>query len=130
MCSDYFIGWYIKRTLYPTEAAAVAVFYALVVTLLVMRTLKVSALLLFVDSAVQSGVILLLVGASVSLAWMITVSGLGGLLTESMMTLTDNVLLLLLLLNLLLLLVGMFLTRVLPCWCLALARANVHRDGY
>jgi len=104
------LGGILSGLFTPTEAAAVAVFYALVVTLLVMRTLKMSALLpVFVDSAVQSGVILLLVGASVSLAWMITVSGLGGLLTESMMTLTDNVLLLLLLLNLLLLLVGMFL---------------------
>ena len=94
----------------PTEAAAVAVVYALVVAVFLMRTLKTGNLLpIFIDSAVQSGVVLLLVGASVSLAWMITVSGLATVLTDAMSALTDNELLLLFFLNLLLLVIGMFL---------------------
>ncbi len=94
----------------PTEAAAVAVVYALVVAVFLMRTLNTGSLLpIFIDSAVQSGVVLLLVGASVSLAWMITVSGLATVLTDAMSALTENELLLLFFLNLLLLVIGMFL---------------------
>ncbi len=94
----------------PTEAAAVAVAYALVVTLFLTRTLKLGELpSIFVESAVQSGVILLLVGASVVFAWIITVSGLAGMVADGMMGTTDNVYVLLFLCNLFLFLVGMFL---------------------
>ncbi len=94
----------------PTEAAAVAATYALVVSVFFTRTLKLRELPpVFVDSAVQSGMVLLLVGASVVFAWLITVSGLAGVMSDAMAGFTDNKLILLFLLNLLLLLIGMFL---------------------
>ena len=94
----------------PTEAAAVAATYALIVAMFFMHTLNAKGLLpIFVDSAVQSGVVLLLVGASVSFAWMITVSGLAGILADTMAVFADNELILLFILNLLLLFIGMFL---------------------
>ncbi len=94
----------------PTEAAAVAAFYALVVTLFLTRTLRFKELpSIFIESAVQSGVILLLVGASVVFAWIITVSGLAGMVATGMMETSDNVYILLFLANLFLFVVGMFL---------------------
>jgi len=94
----------------PTEAAAVAVAYALIVTLFLTRTLRLRELpSIFVESALQSGVILLLVGASVVFAWIITVSGLAGQVADGLMGTTDNVYILLFLCNLFLFLVGMFL---------------------
>jgi tripartite ATP-independent transporter DctM subunit len=94
----------------PTEAAAVAAFYALVVTLFLTRTLRFKELpSIFIESAVQSGVILLLVGASVVFAWIITVSGLAGMVANGMMQTSDNVYVLLFLANLFLFIVGMFL---------------------
>lgn len=94
----------------PTEAAAVAAFYALVVTLFLTRTLRFKELPgIFIESAVQSGVILLLVGASVVFAWIITVSGLAGMVANGMMQTSDNVYILLFLANLFLFFVGMFL---------------------
>ena len=94
----------------PTEAAAVAAAYALVVTLFLTRTLRLKELPgIFIESALQSGVILLLVGASVVFAWIITVSGLAGMVAGGMMSATDNVYLLLFLCNLFLFFVGMFL---------------------
>ena len=94
----------------PTEAAAVAAFYALVVTLFLTRTLRFKELpAIFIESAVQSGVILLLVGASVVFAWIITVSGLAGMVANGMMQTSDNVYVLLFLANLFLFIVGMFL---------------------
>jgi len=93
-----------------TEAAAVAATYALVVTLFVLRTLRFSDLgEIFVATAVQSGVILMLVGAAVTFGWLVTVSGMAEQMAEALVAVTDNPLLLLLLLNLLLFFLGMFL---------------------
>ena len=84
--------------------------YALVVTLFLTRTLRVKELPgIFIASAVQSGVILLLVGASVVFAWIITVSGMAGMVANGMMETSDNVYVLLFLTNLFLFIVGMFL---------------------
>lgn len=94
----------------PTEAAAVAVGYALIIALFVTRTMKASSLpSVLVNSAVQAGSILLLVGSAVTFAWIITVSGMAELIAHEMAVLTDNVLLLLLLINLFLFAIGMFL---------------------
>ena len=94
----------------PTEAAAVAAAYALIVTVFYLRTLKARHLLpVFISSAVQSGIVLLLVGASVTFAWIITVSGLASIVADGMAAITGNILLLLFLLNVFLLVIGMFL---------------------
>jgi tripartite ATP-independent transporter DctM subunit len=93
-----------------TEAAAVAVAYALIVTRFVLRSIdNVELRRIFVATVQQSGVILLLVGAAVTLGWLVTVSGMASAIAQRMVSLTDNVYLLLLLVNLLLFLVGMFL---------------------
>lgn len=93
-----------------TEAAAVAAGYAFVIAVFVLRTLRLSDLpQILVNAAVQSGVILLLVGAAVVFAWIITVSGLADTLGGIISALSDNVLILLLALNLFLFVVGMFL---------------------
>jgi tripartite ATP-independent transporter DctM subunit len=93
-----------------TEAAAVAAAYALVVTLFVLRSLRVRGLReIFVATAVQSGVILLLVGAAVTFGWLVTMSGMAEAMAATLVSITDRPLLLLLLLNLLLFFLGMFL---------------------
>jgi len=94
----------------PTEAAAVAAFYAFIVSLFVMRTLTFRELPgIFISTAVQSGVILFLVGAAVTFGWIITISGLAREGAAFVQSLTDNVNLLLFLVNILLFIVGMFL---------------------
>ena len=93
-----------------TEAAAVAAAYALVVTRFVLRTLSFADMRhVFIATAVQSGVILMLVGAAVTFGWLVTVSGMAERMAALLVGITDDPLLLLLLLNLLLFLVGMFL---------------------
>ncbi|MFT4654628.1 MAG: tripartite ATP-independent transporter DctM subunit [Patiriisocius sp.] len=94
----------------PTEAAAVAAGYALIITLFFTKTLKVNRLgSIMVNAAVQSGTILLLVGSAVTFAWIITVSGTADLLAGEISQITENVLLLLLIINLFLFAIGMFL---------------------
>ncbi len=94
----------------PTEAAAVAALYALILGLGVKRTLTPGGLpSIFRSVAQQSGIVLLLVGAAVSFAWMISASGMAATMAATLTGLSDNVLVLLFLVNLFLLVVGMFL---------------------
>lgn len=104
------LGGIILGIFTPTEAAAVAAFYALVVGLFFMRSLNTRDLpRIFRSVAQQSGVILLLVGSAVTFAWIITVSGMAEQLATALTGITDNILLLLFLVNIFLLIVGMFL---------------------
>lgn len=94
----------------PTEAAAVAAAYALIVALLVLRTLSIRDLpRILYNTALSSGTILLLVGAAVAFAWVVTISGTPQKVTEVIVEFTDNPYLLLFLINILLFVVGMFL---------------------
>jgi tripartite ATP-independent transporter DctM subunit len=104
------LGGVLSGAFTPTEAAAIAVAYALFVGFFVMRTLRVKDLpRIFINAAAQSGVILLLVGAAVSFAWIVTVSGFAENLASLLTGITRDVYLLLFLVNILLFVVGMFL---------------------
>ena len=104
------LGGILSGIFTPTEAAAVAVLYAMFITVFVTRKLKFKELpSIFIDSAVQSGIILLLVGASVVFAWIITVSGMATMVANGMMQTSDSVYILFFLANIFLLIVGMFL---------------------
>jgi tripartite ATP-independent transporter DctM subunit len=104
------LGGMLSGIFTATEGAAVAATYALVVTLFVLKSLRAGELPgIFIATAVQSGVILLLVGAAVTFGWLVTMSGMAEGMATALLGVTDNPLLLLLLLNLLLFVVGMFL---------------------
>lgn len=104
------LGGIVLGVFTPTEAAAVAVGYALIIAMFVTHTLSTSDLpKVLIDSAIQAGSILLLVGSAVTFAWIITVSGMAEIIAQQMAGMTDNVLLLLLLINLFLFAIGMFL---------------------
>lgn len=94
----------------PTEAAAVAVAYALVIGLFVLNTLKFRELPdVLTRAGITSAVVLLLVGAAMSFKTVVSLSHAPELLAQWILTLTENPLLLLFLINLLLFVVGMFL---------------------
>ena len=104
------LGGMLSGVFTATEAASVAVAYALFVTLFVTRNVDRAGLVaIFKATALQSGVILLLVGAAVTLGWLVTVSGLAKGIADAMLLLTDDVSTLLFLVNILLFIVGMFL---------------------
>lgn len=104
------VGGMLSGVFTATEAASVAVAYALLVTTTVMRNVGRKELVaIFRTTALQSGVILLLVGAAVTLGWLVTVSGLAKGIADALLIVTDHVPTLLFLVNLLLFAVGMFL---------------------
>jgi tripartite ATP-independent transporter DctM subunit len=104
------LGGMLSGVFTATEAASVAVAYALFVTIFITKRVGRSEFTsIFKATALQSGVILLLVGAAVTLGWLVTVSGLAEGIADAMLAITDDIYLLLFLLNLLLFIVGMFL---------------------
>ena len=94
----------------PTEASALAVAYAALLGLLVLRTLKWEELKgVLIKSSITSAVVLLLVGAAMAFKTVVSLSHAAENLAGWILTLTSDPLLLLLLINLLLFIVGMFL---------------------
>lgn len=104
------LGGMLSGIFTATEGAAVACAYALLVSTLVLRSVDGGELQrIFRNTALQSSVILLLVGAAVTLGWLVTVSGMANGIATAMLAITDDVNLLLFMVNMLLFLVGMFL---------------------
>jgi tripartite ATP-independent transporter DctM subunit len=94
----------------PTEAAAVAVAYATIVGLFILRTLRLRDLPeILSNSAMTSSVVLLLVGAAMAFKTVVSLSHAPEQLAMFILALSDNPLILLFLINLLLFIVGMFL---------------------
>ena len=93
-----------------TEAAAVAVGYAMILSLFILRTLKISDLpTVFRRAMIASSVILFIVASAFVFAWAVTMSGLPTTLAKMAVGLTDNKYVLLFIINIALLIVGMFL---------------------
>ncbi|MBU0780767.1 MAG: TRAP transporter large permease [Alphaproteobacteria bacterium] len=94
----------------PTEASAVAVAYALVVSFVVLRSMTLSDLWAVLGkSALGTAAVLLLVGAAVSFKTVVSLSYAPEILADFMLSLSSNPLILLFLINILLFVVGMFL---------------------
>lgn len=91
----------------PTEAAVVAAVYALFVSTVVYRELKVSQLYgLFLAAAKSTSVVMLLVAASMVSAWIITMANLPGELVSMLQPLLDSPKLLMLAIMILTMVVG------------------------
>jgi tripartite ATP-independent transporter DctM subunit len=94
----------------PTEAAAVAVIYALVLGLFVYREIRVADLpKLILDTVETTGVVMALVMTASLLGYCISVSRLPQVFGSTLTALTTNPLVYLLIVNVLLLVVGFFM---------------------
>ncbi len=94
----------------PTEAAAAAVCFALIIGVVVFRTITVEKLLTALRSSLLNTVVILLIISAASVfGWVLTANRIPELISQVFVSISDNPLVFLLLINLLLLLVGMFL---------------------
>ena len=94
----------------PTEAAAVAVAYALFIGFFVIRTLRLSDLPgIFGRAGLTSAVVLLLVGAAMAFKTVASLARTPEQLAAIILSMSDNPLVILFLINILLFIVGMFL---------------------
>jgi tripartite ATP-independent transporter DctM subunit len=99
------LGWFT-----PTEASAIAVAYTFVLSVVIYREIKWSELpRLLTDSAATTAIVLLLVGTSMGMSWVMSSANIPQTISESLVALSDNPIVLLLIINLLLLVVGTFM---------------------
>ena len=94
----------------PTEAAAVAVFFALFVGAAVYRTLTPARLLAALRASLLSTVVILIIISAASVfGWVLTANRIPEMIARFFISLSDDPAVFLLLVNLFLLIVGMFL---------------------
>lgn len=104
------LGGILSGIFTPTEASAIAVGYAMFISLFILRTVRFRDLPnIFTRSAISSSVVLLLVGAAIAFKTVVSLSHAAEMMASWTLSLSDNPLVLLFLINLLLFLVGMFL---------------------
>ncbi len=97
----------------PTEAAAVAVVYAMFIGLFVYRDLSIADLpRVFAGSALTSGTILILVIMATAFGRLITLEQVPADLATWLTNFSDNPIIVLLLINLVLLMIGMFMETI------------------
>jgi C4-dicarboxylate transporter DctM subunit len=93
-----------------TEAAAIAVFYALAIELCVYRDLRLRDLPeLFATSALRSTVVMFVVATAALLGWMVTFSGMPDRVADLLGAISPNAIMLLFWLNVLFLIMGTFM---------------------
>ncbi|PSL40341.1 C4-dicarboxylate transporter DctM subunit [Planomicrobium soli] len=97
----------------PTEAAVVAVVYGLVVGIIMNRRDTFGKLYrIFVEAAIQTAVVMIIVSAASVFAYIITTEQIARDISTSIMGLTSNPILILLLINILLLIAGAFIDAI------------------
>ena len=107
MLPVFILGSMLTGLATPTEAAVIALVYAILVGLFVYKQISLKDLPeIFVISAKGSAQIMLVVGAATIAAYFVTIAHIPELLTDFLVSLTNNVYILVLLLNILFLLVG------------------------
>lgn len=94
----------------PTEAAAVAVAYALLISFFVYKDMKLKELPgVFVDAAIATTTIMVMVGLAKASSYVVVTSGLPKMMMNLFMSITDSKFVILMLLNLMFLIIGMLM---------------------
>jgi tripartite ATP-independent transporter DctM subunit len=98
-------GWFT-----PTEASAVAVLYTFLLSVVIYREIKWSELpKVFTDAAATTAVVLVLIGASMAMSWVMSSADIPQKISAALLALTSDKIVLLLVINLILLIVGTFM---------------------
>lgn len=104
------IGGILAGIFTATEAAAIAVVYALILTVVIYREIKLSDLPeLLLQTGITTAVIMLLIGASSGMSWIMTMANIPQTVSAALLGLSENPILILLTINALLLIVGTFM---------------------
>jgi C4-dicarboxylate transporter DctM subunit len=107
------IGGILGGVFTATEAAVVAVAYGCLVGLLVYRDLRLSAVpAILVASALQSAVVMLIIGTANLFAWLVAAEQVPGTVAATIKSMSSSPVIFLLLVNLLFFVIGMFLESI------------------
>jgi tripartite ATP-independent transporter DctM subunit len=101
------LGGILSGIFTPTEAAGVAVFYALIVGFFIYRELKISTFLKIIyETSVLTGTILIILAMAHLFGWILAAETVPEIIANAMTSVTKNPILILFLINILLLFLG------------------------
>ena len=104
------IGGILSGYFTPTEASGVAVIYAFILSAFVYKSIQLKDLKsILVDAAVMTTIVMLIIGASSVLSFVLSFTGLPQAISSLMLGVSDNKIVILLLINVILLIVGTFM---------------------
>lgn len=103
------IGGILSGVFTATEGGAIAVFYALFLSLIYRNISFRDILRIAIDSAATSGMILFLIAASTLMSWVMSFLSIPDTISEILTTLSDNKYIILMIMNLTLLVAGTFM---------------------
>ncbi len=104
------LGGILTGVFTPTESACIAVFYALFIGLFVYRDIRLKDLpRIIIKTGATSSLVMLVIGTASIFSWLLASEEIPQLVTESILTLTQNKILILFLMNILLLIIGTFM---------------------
>ena len=104
------IGGILKGIFTATEAAAVAVAYAFILSVFLYREVKFRDLPgILRETGITTAVVMFLIGVSSSMSWIMTVANIPGTVSAWMMSLSSSPVVILIFINILLLVVGAFM---------------------
>ena len=104
------IGGIISGVFTPTEAAVVASVYALLLGAVIYRELTLKDIAhVILDSVVTSATVVFVIGCASSFAWLLAIEGVPNMVTQAVMSISQNPVVILLVLNIIFLILGMFM---------------------
>lgn len=104
------IGGILSGYFTPTEASGVAVLYAFILSVFIYKNIKLSQIKdILVNTAVMTTIVMLIIGASSVLSFVLSFTGLPQAISSLMLGISNNKIVILLLINIILLIVGTFM---------------------
>ena len=104
------IGGILKGIFTATEAAAVAVAYAFILSVFLYREVKFRDLPgILRETGITTAVVMFLIGVSSSMSWIMTVANIPGMVSDWLLSLSSSPIVILIFINVLLLVVGAFM---------------------
>ncbi len=104
------IGGILSGYFTPTEASGVAVIYAFILSAFVYKSIALKDMKdILVNAAVMTTIVMLIIGASSVLSFVLSFTGLPQAISSLMLGVSDNKIVILLLINVILLIVGTFM---------------------
>ncbi len=103
------IGGIVTGIFTATEASAIAVLYTLVLGMIYKEITLTNLPKVLLDSASTTAIVMLLIGASMSMSWVLSFENIPQDISSGLLSISDNKIVILLIINLLLLFVGIFM---------------------
>lgn len=104
------IGGIVAGYFTATEASAIAVLYAFILSVIIYREIKIKDLpQILLSSVITTAIVMLLVGTSMAMSWVMAYENIPQNVAEGLISLSSNKILILIIINLLLLFVGTFM---------------------